>query len=294
MFLLIVSNALCSYHIYGMATGYPVHVIEPFIASSRIAGYTGELRLGVLASQWKSVAHLGSRFNVTFVAVDPDHTTTIALQRMKIYMSWCNALPRDAWVLTVDVRDSFMQRDLFSIEYMRQIDAPINLFYEAATIKLGEEPTNSGWIRSCWGERSVPFVTGKQVICSGSIFGRVTELLELLADYEMLAATVPHCRDIHGIDQGILNYLAHLRHWDTSASVKIWPQGAGPVNTIGWDASIINWRDGLVHDANGRVSAFVHQYDRHGHISATYNNFVRQRAKQHDTLTRHFNRIYRN
>jgi len=64
-----------------------------------------------------------------------------------IYEAWCRTLHDRDLVLTVDVRDSFVQKNPFSESYLRLVrDVDISLFSEAQKLTIGQNSWNSGWV----------------------------------------------------------------------------------------------------------------------------------------------------
>ena len=83
-----------------------------------------------------------------------------------------------------------------------------------------------------------------------------------------------------GMDQGLHNYLLHSGTLDRYMTVKMFPQGEGPVNTIGafvdgknallhfnlseWGILNGKTKERTINNWNGELSPAVHQYDRFG------------------------------
>jgi hypothetical protein len=81
-----------------------------------------------------------------------------------------------------------------------------------------------------------------------------------------------------GVDQAFHNYLLYTGAFTQLMSVRVFPQGEGPVNTVGGfygeqkilRASLAEWKilrgeEGFkyVYNWNGEISSVVHQLDRY-------------------------------
>ena len=81
----------------------------------------------------------------------------------------------------------------------------------------------------------------------------------------------------HGVDQGFHNYLIYSGLLNPYMDIKYYPQGEGPVNTLGafygsrvlLSHNLSTWKiirgtkpDITIHNWNGDISPAVHQYDR--------------------------------
>ena len=94
----------------------------------------------------------------------------------------------------------------------------------------------------------------------------------MLKEMEQMRTTKAGCR-AYGIDQGYHNYLFRNGRFGSKKQIKVWPQGEGPVNTVGYvcqredgrhsltDRLKLN-KDGFVLNDDGSKSAAIHQWDR--------------------------------
>jgi hypothetical protein len=187
--------------------------------------------------------------------------------------------------LLTDTRDVYFQRDPFAdLAHGMAEGHEILLFQEWSNRTLGNCPHNNDWIRSCWGNRVATELAHHPVICSGTVMGSRRGLEGLIAALQgevkrvraFRAAGHPDIPPVssakHGRpcvnDQSYVNVI--MRRNSTVAdpllaSAKVFAQGYGPVNTIGWVAvksQVKRDADGFVLNADGRRSAVVHQYDR--------------------------------
>jgi hypothetical protein len=155
------------------------------------------------------------------------------------------------------------------------------MFEEWENKTIGTCKHNSDWIRSCWGPSILDQLFRHSIICSGTILGSrkgITALVNALLMEAEHVKTLTHelnGKAKHGRpcvnDQAYVNVLMR-QHKDSTGTLaelksytKIFKQGDGPVNTIGWlaiDGVVSKDNDGFVLNNDGRRSAVVHQYDR--------------------------------
>ena len=202
-------------------------------------------------------------------------------------------------IMVADFADVFFQRNPFTYKTW-EWSLPqyhLALFQEPFPNKIISRcPFNSGWISACYGEEELRRVGANPVICSGIVMGTRDALLSytglVIAHLDPrvrrgdAAATTggkDKCASL-GMDQGLTNWLAYSGLLERYLSVKLMPQGEGPVNTIGGHVqghrsvikmSLRDWhvireaRDGSsssksieITNWNGDLSPCVHQADR--------------------------------
>ena len=185
-----------------------------------------------------------------------------------MYRTWLSYYEPTSWGIVFDFRDTFFQRDPFTL-VDRSAKAPnLHLFAENRQVKrVGNCIFNSGWLR-CWGKETPKRFANNSVVCSGS-----TMVQEL--DKMKCHATPARTES----DQGYHNYLYDTGELAKLPGVRVThhEQGHGIVNTIGamngfrvpkhmkgpldthWK---IKDKDGWILDYNGERSAVVHQWDR--------------------------------
>ena len=161
----------------------------------------------------------------------------MAIIRHYLYLSWMQHYGPESLVMVLDFRDTVFQSEPFaSVETLRrETGDELWLLGEHMPYKRIKNCVfNSGWIRDCWGKRTVQMVRDEAVICSGAIVGtRVgMEKFERRLLEEVSSAK---CHE-HYVesDQGYTNLLYHTGAL-AKAGIKVamLPRGVGPVNTIG-------------------------------------------------------------
>ena len=204
----------------------------------------------------------------------------LALIRYEQYKSWLAAYSKESWILIMDTRDSFFQRDPFSSAVLDKADGTdLHLFAENRDVKwIANCPFNSGWL-GCWGRDVVKKHGNGSVVCSGSTLGH-RDAADTYTSLMIAEFDKQQCHVTRGTesDQGYHNYLYHTGKMAAAGlNVKRNAQGTGVVNTVGamngyrvpahkkgplgtfWKARdaegwVINW--------DGTRSAVVHQWDR--------------------------------
>lgn len=271
--LFVVAGDAGHQYMFSMATNYGKDVVELFGHSARSSGYDGEIWIAVFKRQTRALTNAVTRYNIKLVEIAEGAAEPVMMMnRFRFYRDWCTLLEPHDWVLTFDLRDSVVQVNPFDDRFAATFLQPINLFNEPSDWPIERCQWNRGWIEACWGKVALAAVAKKKIICSGNIFARVDYMRYLLTEMIDLSRTVPHCWDLRGFDQGVLNFLAHINHWESNTtSVRIWTQGTGAVNTIGYLDKVNADKNGFVLNSDGSLSGLVHQYDRHAFLKIHVN-----------------------
>jgi len=212
---------------------------------------------------------------------DAREARPVATARYELYWAWSLQYENDSWLMLIDSRDTYFQRnpfdDLSKLYSTRKKEkgGRLLLFAEnAASTKIKDSSFNSNWLRTAYGKEVIKPFQDQPVICSGSTMG------EKIALESYLRAMVTQfdetkCK-LKGCDQGFHNYLYYsksLHHVSGISEVKVFQQGTGIVNNLGllrtkplkeWkvldaDNTVLNW--------DGSVSAVAHQFDRDGDLN---------------------------
>ena len=158
-------------------------------------------------------------------------------------------------VLMADVRDVIFQADPWPALGGRAA----NFYSEGETPLIGATLTHR-WIRRTLGTPIARVLAKQQVVCAGTVAARGDRMLELLLIVITLAA-IPRAvmtREF-GIDQVLLNYVAHL---GLIAGSEVRPNFR-EVATLGLTPrERLSVADGDIVNPDGSISAIVHQYDR--------------------------------
>lgn len=170
----------------------------------------------------------------------------------------------------MDVRDTYFQRDPFTIF---TADTPsLNVFGGVESKAIRRCGWNSGWIRDCFGERTLTAIGNEKIICSGVTAGTMEEVAQYIdimggialgeesyqrINNKALSNKFPTC-ERNGVDQGIHNVLVHMK---LLPSLHLYDQRSGPVANL--QAKVATVDGDKVYNANNQLVHVVHQYDRY-------------------------------
>ena len=282
--------------VIGVAVNYGMSEFRRFVGSLRSTTFPGTIILGVSENISPECIRYLKRHRVEIrLVTDGDLTPkkededgvhsgfyNIALPRWILYQKWINEdlFSNTTRFLLTDTRDVYFQRDPFD-DLKHDHASELYMFEEWENKTIGTCKHNSDWIRSCWGPSILDQLFHHPIICSGTILGSrkgITALVNALLMEAEHVKTLTHelnGKAKHGRpcinDQAYVNVLMR-QHNDSTGTLaelksytKIFKQGDGPVNTIGWlaiDGVVSKDNDGFVLNNDGRRSAVVHQYDR--------------------------------
>ena len=100
----------------------------------------------------------------------------LAISRYEMYRTWLSYYSASSWGIVFDFRDTFFQRDPFTLVDRSEASPNLHLFAENRQVKrVGNCIFNSGWLR-CWGKDVPKTYTNNSVVCSGSTMGSVQSL----------------------------------------------------------------------------------------------------------------------
>ena len=238
--------------------------------------------------------------------------------RYQLYQWWLQLYfhQPNIQIMIADFADVFFQSNPFtyrtfewSLPYYQ-----LALFQEPFPNKvISRCPFNSGWIKACYGIEQLNKIGANPVICSGIVMGTRDALLaytglviaHLDSKVRLGNGTVksdPNSCASLGMDQGLTNWLAYSGLLERYLSLKLVPQGEGPVNTVGafvngqrsmikmdlkaWQVLTLNKRKlKVIRNWNGDISPCVHQADRFVGSQLEYDELqIFQAAKTHENI----------
>jgi len=109
------------------------------------------------------------------------------------------------------------------------------------------------------------------------VLGTWDGIQEYLLRMQILATETPHvARFVKGVDQGLHNFLLHRNVLRSCAGVE----NGERVFTLGYvsEERIRITEDGRIADPSGRISAVIHQYDRHPKIVSLVTEWFNESA----------------
>jgi len=291
--------------IFALACNYPKNFYQRFVGTLRKVGYEGDIVLAVsppekmkpgVEKYIKETNIVAYGFDVDCVGKDncklldnflgypdPRPHRTFANIRYALYEYWLRHYSEQSYILILDFRDTFFQKDPFAtfgpIATRPKDKYDLQLFAENAKVKnIGKCVFNSLWIGRCFGKPALANLKHLPVLCSGSTLGSYLAIQKYIR-------TMLHAMDtvkcwLKGIesDQGYQNYLFYNGFFDSpTGNATVFQQGDGIINTIGamngkrvpsdqkgpldtfWHARDA---EGYIINNDGSRSACVHQWDR--------------------------------
>jgi hypothetical protein len=247
--------------VLGAAVGFDVDQVRVFVESLRSVGYTGH---AVLLVRWPGVTvrrYLRTRAvdSIPILQVR-SFSRSVHARRYSIYADYLRARPdRFDQVMLSDVRDVVFQRHPFE-----GITSPkCHFFLEGAAQTIGQDPTNSRWVRGCGTAEQAEAVAGRRISCSGITIGGTRAMLAYLDAMADRIRNIPFrvYRKIgHGYDQGIHNLLVHLNP-DIDGIIV---QNNGHIATMALEPQSLYRLDNSaqIHTTSGHLPPICHQYDR--------------------------------
>jgi hypothetical protein len=247
--------------IFGAAVGFGVDQVRVFVESLRTVGYTGDVVMLVRWPGFKVRRYLRSRgVDVIPIVWVRSFSRSVHARRYAIYANYLRARPgRYDQVMLSDVRDVVFQHHPFE-----GITSPkCHFFLEGSSQTIGEDPTNSRWVRGCASPEHAAAVAGCRISCSGITIGGTQAVTTYLDCMNERISKIPFrvYRSIgHGYDQGIHNLLVHLNPSIDGMVV----QNNGHIATMALEPQSLYRLDGnaQIHTASGHRPAICHQYDR--------------------------------
>jgi hypothetical protein len=270
--------------ILGIARGYSVGALSPFVLSLRRAGYRGDIcffvdqlappTLAFLAEHGVQFQPLPARYftqwrrhplrllaDLVPGAVHP--SARIALSKYYLHLldarhpCYLDFLEKTrgaySHVMFTDVKDVIFQQDPFDFDWP---DAFCS-FTEAVCIR--DEPHTRGWIEKGFGAAAARDLGDRPVICAGVSFATIGPALEYLRRMSENLVRI----DSRGlVDQGVHNYLLHR---GLVSGARIYDLEESPVLHLGVvppEKLRLNG-EGLVVNGSGRPAHAVHQYFPH-------------------------------
>jgi hypothetical protein len=249
--------------IIGLAAGYSVDKIKPFVLSFR--KHSQDDILLVMDKVLPDMAEFCEiNYVYTCIPEEPLQLSTCQIKRYEIYLDCLEDHFADAEnVLIADVRDVVFQSDLFA-EYPKK---SLEFFAEPEFFKNCQH--NAPWVEGIYGKERVQEIADQYVICSGTTLGTragmIKYLKTMVGEFARLAEMGRPLSG--GQDQPVHN---HLVYDNKFTDFNINQNGSGPICTMHHSKSLTFNRSGQLLNDDGSVIPVVHQYDRCGAMSVVF------------------------
>jgi hypothetical protein len=250
--------------IFALACNYPKLFYQRFVGSLRKSGYEGDIVLAVspikkmkpgVEKYLKQTKVLSYAFDVDCIGKDncklrddflgypdPRPHRTFANIRYALYEYWLQYYSAQSYILILDFRDTFFQKDPFEefgpVKLRKPNIYDLKLYAENAKVKsIGNCVYNSLWIGRCFGKPALAELKNQPVLCSGSTLGSFIAIKYYVRTMLRSMDTVKCWLKGIESDQGYQNYLFYHGHFNPPAGIQgnvtAFQQGDGIVNTIG-------------------------------------------------------------
>ena len=247
--------------VMGVAIGYDVRQLAPFVNSLKATGYRGDLVLIVSRANIDaaSVVILESQ-GVILEAFETWRMMSVCIHfaRYLKYLEYLTANPYRRIFLT-DTRDVIFQADPFAAAP----DENLFVFAEDQSVAIGNCADNAKWVREAFGLHKLCEIRDRRISCSGTTMGSHSGIMRYLSTMiEAATRAKPESLRIDGIDQGIHNAIIHdgalkdFRLIENQKHVATLGHVKPDLVSLSSDGKLIN--------ADGTMSAVVHQYDYPG------------------------------
>lgn len=270
--------------VFGMAVGYRISDLSPFVLSLRHTGYRGNIVFGVGYPISEDLKLFAKKYKVILKGIDPYSIQNctlcslgLASRRYLFYLHWLEELGENTGnILITDVRDVIFQSDPF-LEYSPQESTEIFVFEESFNFSIDtrrpfKTPWNRNWIIEAYGSGGLKKIGKETILCSGTTFakhaGMKVYLMEMVHELNSfrrpcLKKKCCSCGESKGFDQGVHNFLIHTGKIKNASKKRY---GESSVLTLGslrfTDHVIVKDDDGYVLNALGKRASILHQYNR--------------------------------
>ena len=183
--------------------------------------------------------------------------------RWKLYEDYLrNNTGKYKFVLCIDVRDSFFQKDIF--KYYGNIKSFLSFALEDSYLT---EKVNRRWIIKAFGYKVYNSIKHERIICGGTILGSLDKIIELSSSIWKIMNQSDDSR-LKWIDQSVINYLIYYKKLFSNETIFMNENKDSPFLTLGIsrpEIFIIDYKNNILN-IKSEIPAVIHQYDRHKKI----------------------------
>ena len=209
--------------------------------------------------------------------------------RWKIYEDFIdNNKDKYKLVFTVDLRDSFFQRDVFK-DYENYTKPFLGVAIEDGILS---QPINKNWLINAYGEELYKTIEHERIICVGTIWGTIDKFSEFSKImWEKLNSKWSIMNNV--IEQAVGNFLIYHDKLFNDCLIKSFNNN-GSIMTISLtnDSNIKLDNEDNVLNKNGEIAAIVHQYDRKPFIVSKIKKKFCIENKKENNINKDFNKLF--
>jgi hypothetical protein len=248
--------------IMGVAIGYDARQLAPFVNSLKTTDYRGDLVLIVSRANIDAAsAGILESQGVILEAFETWRMMSVCIHFAR-YLKYLEYLIENPYgrIFLTDTRDVIFQADPFAATP----DENLFVFAEDQSVAIGNCAANSLWVRESFGTHKLSEIRDQRISCSGTTMGSYSGIMRYLSTMiEAATRANPESLGIDGIDQGIHNVIIHdgaLKDFRLIENQRL-------VATLGHTKAdrLSLSAEGKVINADGTMSAVIHQYDYQGH-----------------------------
>jgi len=238
--------------ILGMAAGYDIKTLQPFLRSLIESEYKGRIVFFVNSIDNETTTYL--RQHSIELCFFGQGDIPLASQRFFLYKQFIEQDPRISQIMITDVRDVIFQCNPFTVCN----DDKLYCFEEDRSMTLSTCPYNSQWIYHTYGKNALNTIGHNPIICAGVTIGSYKNIRYYI---ETLCKELVKSPPILGVDQGIHNFLIRS---GLIPNTLIYDNKYSPVYNLHYvkAKNIEIGEKGFIVNGFG-IPCVVHQYDRH-------------------------------
>ena len=161
--------------IFGVILNLDWKAIAPFFISFQKAHFNNcDCAMFVKNLSQETINKIES-FNMTIIKMQRSIKVRLVNYRYKLYEDFLrNNSEKYNLILSIDVRDSFFQKDIF--KYIENIKSFLSFAIEDDYLS---EISNKDWIIDAFGYQVYNDIKHKRIICGGTILGSLDKIIEL-------------------------------------------------------------------------------------------------------------------
>ena len=240
--------------ILGVIRRYSFNTILPFFKSLLHANFHNcDIVMFVKSVSPTLIDYLKNIGVIVYEITEKYKNFSVVKLRWKLFMDFLMKRKNEYnLILSIDVRDSFFQKDIFSY-YENYNKSFLGIAIEDGTLN---EEFNKRWIIDFVGEEKYKIIQNERIICAGTIWGTLDKFLEL--SKILWEKLIIHLKTY---DQGIVNYLFYAEKLFNDCIIK--SDNYGPIMTIRLtDSKNISLdNENNILNFKGEIASIVHQYD---------------------------------
>jgi len=247
-------------------SGYNYQTFFLFAATLYDTGFSGNLLFIIgKESDKEHVNRLTKKYkNISYYMDTVQNTRHCQQKRYYIYQRIFKTLNLQTdYVLLCDSRDVFFQLNFETYP----IDPDVDLFFFEEGLNIGDcKKYNMRWLKAIEQELQIeilPTVSNKNVLCSGTTFGRYKGIQTYVDRMCDLMTNKIHTdfNELVGFDQGIHNYLVYMEGFP-ELRVECLPNENTLVNTLQYGYKFMLGSTNQLVNKYREPSYIVHQWDR--------------------------------